>query len=162
MTLIRLHNDDWGFETNCFACEPRNERGLRIQFFHDTDRGLVVADFELGEAFSGAPTVVHGGVTLTVLDEAMAWACIALGGQWAVTTETNTRFHRPVRVDAPHRVEARIVEHDDAVIRASAHVTDVTGRRCADAVATFACLGGAQVQRLLGIEVDRDRDDLDQ
>jgi len=38
MALVRLHNDDWGFESNCFACEQRNERGLRIQFFHDTGR----------------------------------------------------------------------------------------------------------------------------
>jgi acyl-coenzyme A thioesterase PaaI-like protein len=30
MAVIRIHNEDWGFETNCFVCEPRNDRGLRI------------------------------------------------------------------------------------------------------------------------------------
>lgn len=72
MTTIRLHNEDWGFETNCFVCEPKNEHGLGISFFHDTDRNLVTAEFELSHTFSGAPTLVHGGITLAVLDEAMA------------------------------------------------------------------------------------------
>lgn len=159
MTLIRLHNDDWGYETNCFACEPRNERGLRIPFFHDTDRAVVVADVELDDAFSGAPTVVHGGVTLTILDEAMAWVCIAVGHQWAVTTETSTKFRRPIHVGVGHRVEARIVDRDDATIRTAAVATDDRGRVCAEAVATFACLGEAQAVRLGGVDVrDEHRD----
>ncbi len=101
MARHRLHNEDWGFETNCFVCEPTNDQGLRIAFFLDDERQVVTAEFELTDAFSGAPTLVHGGVTLAVMDEAMAWACIAIGGQWAVTAETSTRFHRAVRVGHP-------------------------------------------------------------
>ena len=56
--------------------------------------------------------MLHGGVTLAVLDEAMAWACIAIGRQWAVTSETSTRFHRAIYVDKPHVVEAEIIEQD--------------------------------------------------
>ena len=43
---VRLHNDDWGYESNCFVCEARNEGGLRIPFFHDQDTDTVVAEFE--------------------------------------------------------------------------------------------------------------------
>ena len=78
MTLVRLHNDDWGYETNCFVCEATNERGLRIPFFHDDEADVVVAELHLGHAFSGAPTLLHGGIVLAVLDEAMAWAAIAI------------------------------------------------------------------------------------
>ena len=81
MTLHRLHNEAWGFETNCFVCEPKNQAGLQIPFFHDDERSVVTAEFELSDAYSGAPSLVHGGVTLAVLDEAMAWACIAVGKQ---------------------------------------------------------------------------------
>lgn len=35
MTLRRLHNEDWGFDSNCFVGEPRNDGGLRIPFDHD-------------------------------------------------------------------------------------------------------------------------------
>ena len=110
MSLIPLHNDDLGYETNCFVCEQSNADGLRIPFFHDTERNLVSAEFSLSNTFSGAPTVVHGGVSLAVLDEAMAWACIAIGRQWAVTTETSARFHRVVRVGSRYRVEAEVVD----------------------------------------------------
>lgn len=154
MTRVHLHNDDWGIETNCFACEPRNTRGLQIAFFHDTDRELVVADFELGDDFSGGPTLVHGGVVLTVLDEAMAWACIAVGGQWAVTQETTSRFHRPIRVGKRYTVEAAVVADPDdpaaGVMRTTGAIVDRHGTVRVEAHASFATLGEAQVVRLIG------------
>lgn len=76
-----LTNEQWGFETNCFVCEPRNDAGLRIPFFHDDATDTVTADFELDGRFSGAPNYLHGGVptaTFVVLGEAQALD--ALGG----------------------------------------------------------------------------------
>lgn len=153
MAIHRLHNENWGVETNCFVCEPSNGSGLRIAFRHDDELDLVTAEFELPDAFSGAPTLVHGGVTLAILDEAMAWACIAIGGQWAVTTETATRFHRPVRVGHRYAVEARVVDHTGDVMHTRAVVADRRGRARADAEATFTTLGAAQASRLAGLEV---------
>ncbi len=162
MTVIALTNEDWGFETNCFVCEPRNEAGLRIPFFHDTDRDLVFADVELGHGHSGAPTLVHGGVTLAVLDEAMAWACIAVGRRWAVTTETTTRFHRAVRIDTPYRVEAEVVDGDApaegaGTMRCVGRVLDRNGQVRAEAEATFTTVGEAQAVRLGAVVDDSTR-----
>jgi acyl-coenzyme A thioesterase PaaI-like protein len=148
--LIRLHNDDWGYETNCFVCEPANADGMQIPFFHDTERAVVTADFTLGASFSGAPTLIHGGVTLAVLDEAMAWACIAIGGQWAVTAETTTRFVRAVRVDSTYTVEAEVLDHVDSTIRTAARVLDRRGVVRAEATASFTTLGEAQAVRIAG------------
>jgi uncharacterized protein (TIGR00369 family) len=141
--LNRLHDDDWGFETNCFVCEPTNVRGLQIPFFRDTERQLVTAEFELNDTFSGAPTLVHGGIVLAVLDEAMAWACIAIGEQWAVTTETTTRFDRAVRIGSRYRAEAEVLDHIDATMRTTARVLDRQGVLRAEARATFTTLGEA-------------------
>jgi len=156
MAIHRLHNEDWGFETNCFVCEPTNQHGLRIPFFHDDERQLVTAEFELSAAFSGAPTLVHGGVTLAVLDEAMAWACIAIGRQWAVTTETSTRFDRAVRVGSRYRVEAEVTGHVDGMMTAVGRVLDRRGALRAEAQASFATLGEAQASRLAGADVTDD------
>jgi acyl-coenzyme A thioesterase PaaI-like protein len=150
VTVIAIHNEDWGFETNCFVCEPKNEHGLRIPFFHDTDNDLVFADFELGRDFSGAPSLVHGGLTLAVLDEAMAWACIAVGHRWAVTVETTTKFHGAVYLDKPHRVEARVVATTADRMDTSARIVDRKERVRAEATATFATLGEAQATRVIG------------
>jgi len=147
---IRLHNDDLGYETNCFVCEQRNNSGLRIPFFHDTERDVVSAEFMLSDAYSGAPTLVHGGVVLAVLDEAMAWACIAIGRQWAVTSETRARFHRAVYVDKPHVVEADVVGQTDGEITTTARVLNLKGVVRVDATATFTKLGDAQIKRAVG------------
>jgi uncharacterized protein (TIGR00369 family) len=140
------------------VCEPTNDSGLRIPFFHDTEASLVTAEFTLGTAFSGAPTMLHGGVTLAVLDEAMAWACIAIARQWAVTSETSTRFHRAVHVDKPHIVEAEVAEQTDSEIVAVGRVLDVRGVVRAEARATYTALGEAQIKRAVGLADDVELD----
>jgi acyl-coenzyme A thioesterase PaaI-like protein len=157
MPIVRIHNEDWGFDSNCFVCEDKNPAGLRIPFFHDTDQGVVVASFSLPNAFSGAPAFVHGGVVLAVLDEAMAWACIAVGHRWAVTSESTTRFLRPVRIDSSYRVVGRVDEVSEAEIRASATIFDGRDRPRAESSGTFTPLGEAQAVRAIGGQLGVDR-----
>lgn len=152
--LHRLHNEDWGFDSNCFVCEPRNDGGLQIPFDHDVERQVVIATFNLGGRFSGAPSYVHGGLTLAVLDEAMAWAAIAVGGKFAVTAETTTRFLRPVLVGRTYTVEARLTAQTSEQIEAMAEVTFGEGKVCAEATATFSILGAAQAARATGAEAE--------
>lgn len=153
MATRPLENARWGFESNCFVCEPRNAAGLRIPFEHDDEGGVVRAAFTLDDRFSGAPTYVHGGVVLAVLDEAMSWATIAIGGVFAVTSETSARFLRPVRVGRDHAVEAGVEEAAEDRLATSASVLDGTGRVCAEARATFVPLGPAQAVDAIGAEV---------
>ena len=151
MALHRLDNTAWGFGSNCFVCEPANERGLRVPFFHDDEAGLVTAELCLDEAFSGTPGYVHGGVTLAVLDEAMAWATIALAGVFAVTRTTTTTFLRPVRVGQAHRVEARVAGRPDgATLDLTAVVQDGDGQACAEARAQFAVMTADQARAAMG------------
>ncbi|MHB1855494.1 MAG: PaaI family thioesterase [Acidimicrobiales bacterium] len=151
--MRRLTNEDWGFESNCFVCEPRNQAGLRIPFHHDEDNGVVTAELNLGPDFSGAPNYLHGGITLAVLDEAMAWATIALAGRFAVTRTTTTAFERPVRVGLSYRIEARVTAADDSVIQTTAVVLDHKDRVCASARAEFVPLGPAQAADAVGQEM---------
>ena len=148
--LRPLTNLGWGFASNCFVCEPANARGLRIPFFHDLDAGAVVAEFNLDDGFSGAPSYVHGGVILAVLDEAMAWVAIAIAGQWAVTHKSSATFDRPVRVARRYRVEARLTSLAADRILASATVSDHRSRTCASASGEFVPLGAAQAADAIG------------
>ncbi|HEX9994911.1 MAG TPA: PaaI family thioesterase [Acidimicrobiales bacterium] len=153
MALRPLTNEGWGFSSNCFVCEPANASGLRIPFFHDDEAGTVVADFRLGPEFSGAPTYVHGGVVLAVLDEAQAWATIAVGGRFAVTTETTTRFLRPARVGRDYRVEARLTATHGDDLATAATVSDERGRPCAESTATFRALSAAAAVDAIGSDI---------
>lgn len=151
-----LTNDQWGFPSNCFVCEATNDAGLRIPFFHDDDNDTVTATFELDDRFSGAPSYVHGGLQLAVLDEAMAWAAIAVAGRWAVTGETTTRFTHPVRVGRSYTVTAGIdgeVAADATTLAATATITDAKDRPCAEAQATFVVLDEAQAAEATGATV---------
>lgn len=120
-----------------------------MPFFSDGDR--VVARFSLDDAYSGAPRYVHGGVVLAVLDEAMAWATIAIAGKLAVTKRTSSEFMRPVRVGCEHEVEAFVDAAGD-VITTSALLRDDRGRLCVSAFATFVALGPAQFRDATGTE----------
>src|SRR2546430_14036673 len=113
MAVERLENSRWGFGSNCFVCEPGNARGMQVPFSHDTDRGIVFADFTLGAEYSGAPTYLHGGATLALMDEGMSWATIALSEKFAFTKQTNAAFEWPGRVDRPYRLEGRVLEEDE-------------------------------------------------
>lgn len=151
-----LTNDQWGFASNCFVCEPANDAGLRIPFFHDEATDTVTAEFALDDRFSGAPTYAHGGVLLAVLDEAMAWAAIAVAHRWAVTGETTTRFEHPVLVGESYRVTARITRppsEGSATLGAAAVIAAADGRSCAAATATFVVLGEAQASDAAGAAI---------
>lgn len=151
---VRLTNEQWGFDSNCFVCEPRNGAGLRIPFFHDEEAGSVQAEFTLDNSFSGAPSYIHGGVTLAILDEAQAWATIAVCGKFAVTTETTTKFHRPVRVDKTFVVHASVTAQTEAEIRTRAEVRNQSGKVCAESAAVFAVLSEATAVDSIGADID--------
>jgi acyl-coenzyme A thioesterase PaaI-like protein len=156
MGVRLLDNAAWGFDSNCFVCEPANPRGLRIPFAYDDESQLVTAAFTLGPELSGVPRYVHGGVVLAILDEAMAWAAIAVAGRFAVVHQTATTFDRPVKVGRPHRVEASVQAADDATVTTRASVHDGEGRRCADAHARLVVMTAAAASSAIGDLTDDD------
>ncbi|MDP9071004.1 MAG: hypothetical protein M3N68_06925 [Actinomycetota bacterium] len=151
MTLHRLDDRAWGFDSNCFVCAPGNEHGLRIPFFYDDEAGLVRAEYALGPAFSGPPKYVHGGVTLAILDDAMAWATIASTQAFAFTRTTTTAFLRPVLVGRPHRVEARVLGRaEEGSLKVAAVVLDGEDKRCVEARAEFSTVSAEQARSAIG------------
>ncbi len=152
MVVRRLENATWGFDTNCFVCEPGNARGLGIPFTYDDEFRVVAAEFTLGEEFSGVPRYLHGGVVLAILDEAMAWAAIAVAERFAVVHQTATTFDRPVRVGRPYRVTATVQSATESAITARAEVVeaDGDGRRCAEAHARLVVMTASQAETAIG------------
>ena len=150
MGIERLENSRWGFESNCFVCEPANARGLQVPFFHDTGGACVFAEFTLGPEFSGAPTYVHGGVTLALIDEGMSWATIALSQKFAFTHEIRTTFDWPVRVGRPYRLEVRVTDQGDQRITTEAVLLDAKARSCVRAQAEMVVLSKAQARDAIG------------
>ena len=122
MALKPLKNSDWSFDSLCFVCDQTNERGLGVQFFHDTDGGRVTADLALGRPYSGAPNYVHGGAIAAVLDEAMAWAIIALAERFGITRQSQVSYRKPLLIDQPYRVEAWVDSQEGRNVVAKARI----------------------------------------
>ena len=156
MPLERLDGSRFGFDSSCFVCNDDNPRGLQVPFFLDTDRDRIVAFFTLDQHFSGAPTLVHGGATLALIDEGMAWAAIAIGGKFAFTKETNAEFEWPVRLDRPYTLEARIAEQDSRRFFTEAQVLDAKNRACVTARAVMSILDMDQATDAIGTDVSGD------
>jgi len=117
----------------CFGCSLENDRGLGLVF--ERGDGVVEAETTLGHAFAGYDGLVHGGIVSTLLDEAMGWAILELAGRYAVTRSLVVDFRRPVLVDRPLKIQARVTgEEADGALRVESAVSDGRGRLLASAV----------------------------
>lgn len=93
----------------CFVCGTDNPLGLRLRFIAEADH--VVTRYRPRPEHAGFRQTVHGGLTSTVLDEAMVWACGAATGKLAYCAELAVRFRQPLRPESEYKVVARLVEN---------------------------------------------------
>jgi uncharacterized protein (TIGR00369 family) len=119
----------------CFGCGPANATGLQLEFFLAPD-GAVVSLPTVGDAFEGHPGFLHGGVIVTLLDEAMSKAVRATG-RVAVTRNIEVDFLRPVLSGAPLRLEGRVVRSDGRKHWAESEIVDAEGKLLAQAKGLF-------------------------
>ena len=140
-----LTNDRWGYESNCYVCEQTNEGGLRVPFQLEDDGETVTAMFTLDRTYSGAPALVHGGVSLALLDEAQAWACIAIAGKWGLTGSTSASFVSPVFCDTPYRVEACVTAVGDDTVETIGVIRDEGGGAMIESTSAFHIVGEVDV-----------------
>ena len=92
----------------CFVCGEDNPIGFKAAFTLDRETKSAASNLNFRREFQGWENVVHGGMLSTLLDEAAIYACRTCGERF-VTVELNVVFRKPVAVDAPVAVTARVV-----------------------------------------------------
>src|SRR6056297_2991038 len=80
----------------CFACGDKNPISLHLKF-EEIDKNKVRAEFVPGEYHQGYNGIIHGGLTATLLDEAMAHV-IGFKGIKAFTAELNIRYRKAIEI----------------------------------------------------------------
>lgn len=123
---------------NCFACGPENENGLHLTFARDGDG--VRGETTLTAAFQGWKEVAHGGIAMTLLDEAMAHAA-AFAGHRGMTASMNVRFRKPVPIGKPLTLRGRVAWQRSKVIGLEASVSDAAGTVLIDGEGKFVSMG---------------------
>jgi uncharacterized protein (TIGR00369 family) len=107
-------------DNRCFVCGQDNPHGLRLAFAYP-EAGRAETELVIPERFSGWERLTHGGLLATLLDEAMAHACISQEGN-AVTVELTVRFLKPVEVGQSVRVSGRVLKVKGRVVETEAEI----------------------------------------
>jgi acyl-coenzyme A thioesterase PaaI-like protein len=149
-TRIPMPND-FTVAQHCFACGPRNDRGLGLAFA--VEGTSVVADFAMPREFSGAPRFVHGGVVMTVLDEAMAWSTIGIRRRFALTKSFEVDFAVPVLVGQPYTargIPGPLVE-GSRVLEVRGEIRAADGTLCASARGDYWLMTAEELAAATGL-----------
>jgi acyl-coenzyme A thioesterase PaaI-like protein len=84
-------------DTTCFVCGPDNPLGLQVPFEPNGEAGSS-ATYIARKEHGGWNGILHGGVTLSLIDEAFAW-CLYFQSIPAVTARIETSFHQPIPLE---------------------------------------------------------------
>jgi uncharacterized protein (TIGR00369 family) len=106
----------------------------------DAERGRVTLSLKPDESFTSPLGMVGGGIILTVLDTALAWACDTMvpDDLVSVTIELNANFLKSIATnDAALSCEAQCVFSGSRMMVGQAKLRDDTGRVYALATGTF-------------------------
>jgi uncharacterized protein (TIGR00369 family) len=104
----------------CFACGKDNPIGLKLEFQRDGE--AVRARFVPTELYQGWPGIVHGGILLTMLDEAASYVSYFQGAT-CVTARSEVRFRHSAPVGEPLLITAYPVKMRRRLIQTRATVT---------------------------------------
>jgi uncharacterized protein (TIGR00369 family) len=125
----------------CFACGRDNPIGLHLRFRIDGE--TATCETTLSSVFQGWRGVAHGGIVMSLIDEAMAFAAGAVGWK-GVTAECSTRFRKPVPLDARLVVRGKVLWQKRNVIGVAAEILDSDGRLLASGEGKF--VGKARIE----------------
>jgi acyl-CoA hydrolase len=91
-------------DTTCFVCGPDNPLGLQVPFEPNGEAGSS-ATYIARKEHGGWNGILHGGVTLSLMDEAFAW-CLYFQSIPAVTARIETSFHQPIPIGTRLHIRA--------------------------------------------------------
>ena len=118
----------------CFACGRNNPIGLKLKF--QWDGKVARAEFTPTEYYQGWSGIIHGGITICILDEAMTYAAY-FEGLNCLTAKMQTRLRRPVLVDEPIVVTGSITKKNRKLVETKAAISLKDGTPIAEGSATM-------------------------
>ena len=120
---------------SCFVCGEDNPHGLQLRSRIEDDR--VVLDYTPRDRDRGWMHIVHGGITITLMDEVMTWAAMLAVRGACVAAELTSRLKRPVEVGQALRVEGLVTETRSRVVLTEGCILDDHGQVLASATGKY-------------------------
>jgi uncharacterized protein (TIGR00369 family) len=91
----------------CFVCGQNNPIGLKMSFRNDG--GVARAEFTPDKLYQGWSGVLHGGITMALLDEAVSYAALFAGVN-AITAKMDVRLRRLIPIGEPLSITGTVVQ----------------------------------------------------
>lgn len=118
----------------CFACGQKNPIGLKLSFQWDGKEAR--AEFTPTEYYQGWSGIVHGGITICILDEAMTYATF-FEGLNCLTAKMQTRLRRPAQVNEPLVITGSVTRKNRKLVETRATISLKDGSLIAEGTATM-------------------------
>jgi uncharacterized protein (TIGR00369 family) len=132
---------------SCFVCGESNPQGLQLRFH--TDGQVVTTQFTPRAEHVGFQGVVHGGLTATVLDEIMVWACLVAARKFAFCAELNVRYLQPLVPGVAVTVTSELVANRKGrIFEAQAAVLNRAGQPVATATGKYLPIKSADLKSM--------------
>jgi len=133
---------------SCFVCGDANPLGLKLRF--ETDGRIVRTCFRPGVEHVGFKGVVHGGITATVLDEVMVWACAVATRQFAYCAELNVRYIQPLSPNEEAIVTGELIANRKGrIFDAKGCLQNAGGQIIAEATGKYLPIKNADLSQLV-------------
>lgn len=136
----------------CFACDPRNDLGLRLRFFADDERGEVFTRIKPEGHLAGFPGILHGGVQCALVDEVAFWAMFDKLRKIGVTVKIDMDFLSAVRTSSLLEVRGKIEEIQGRRVFVNVNILDDEGRASTRARVVYYIPKRKAVFRIMGRE----------
>jgi len=133
---------------SCFVCGEANPLGLKLRF--ETDGRIVTSRFRPVGEHIGFKGVVHGGLTATVLDEIMVWACAVATHQFAFCAELNVRYLLPLPPNEETVVTGELTANRKGrIFEAKAALQNAAGQTVAEATGKYLPIKNLEAAQLV-------------
>lgn len=110
---------------SCFVCGEENKHGLKLK--SHVENGLVVINYTPRDCDKGWKHIVHGGITITLMDEVMTWAAMLEVKSACVAAEVNSRLRQPIETGKPLRIEGSVSSAKSRMVITAAKILDESG-----------------------------------
>lgn len=105
----------------CFGCSQENPIGLRVNF--ELKKDCVVGEFTSNKYHMGPPDSVHGGIIMSLIDEAISTFGRGLLEYDVRTIRNEITFRNAARIGERIFIEVRLKEENKRAIIAMAKVS---------------------------------------
>jgi len=117
----------------CFGCGQENPIGLKLSF--QWDGKTARAEFTPTKLYQGWSGLVHGGIIMSILDEAMAYAAV-FEGMNCVTAKMQIKLSRLAPIDEPLIITSSTIKKTRKLVESKAAISLKDGTLIAEGIAT--------------------------